>query len=186
MAKSRKNTQRILLLFKNWQKLIDSLYPITGLKPNVVIDGCKSRQGKSETIFEIKTKKLHQLPLTDFHPIDYGNSNQAFGFRVGPVCFKWIKCRIAEITWRSILFRFYTLLYCIRNVSYQILNRLLNFKDYICNCLSLNKIILVVLALFVNYNIFEMWYIFKTLPFLIVKYWFIIFNIITFKLIFCI
>lgn len=57
-------------------------------KPFVKIDGCKSRKSKSETVFEIRTEKLTQLPLVDFYPIDYGMPNQAFGFSVGPVCFK--------------------------------------------------------------------------------------------------
>lgn len=57
-------------------------------KPYVLIDGCKSRKSKSETIFEIRTKKLTQLPIVDFYPIDYGMPNQAFGFSVGPLCFK--------------------------------------------------------------------------------------------------
>lgn len=57
-------------------------------KPFVIIDGCKSRKSKSETIFEIRTEKLAQLPIVDFYPIDYGMPNQAFGFSVGPVCFK--------------------------------------------------------------------------------------------------
>lgn len=60
----------------------------TGLKPNIVFDGCTSRKAKSETIFEIKTKKMDHLPIIDFLPVDYGQSNQAFGFSVGPVCFR--------------------------------------------------------------------------------------------------
>lgn len=59
-----------------------------GLKPNIIFDGCKSRKTKSETIFEIKTKKMDHLPIIDFLPVDYGLPNQAFGFSVGPVCFK--------------------------------------------------------------------------------------------------
>lgn len=63
-------------------------YSYAGFKPTIVFDGCKSRDIKGETIFEIKTKKLNQLPIIDFMPIDYGQPNQAFGFAVGPVCFK--------------------------------------------------------------------------------------------------
>lgn len=58
-----------------------------GLKPIVLFDGCKMKIDKSETIFEIRTKKLQQLPIVDFRPTDYGSPNQAFGFTVGPVCF---------------------------------------------------------------------------------------------------
>lgn len=60
----------------------------TGLRPNIILDGCSSRTSKSETIFEIVTKKIVDLPIVDFLPIDYGMPNQAFGFSVGPVCFK--------------------------------------------------------------------------------------------------
>ncbi|ERL95674.1 hypothetical protein D910_00104 [Dendroctonus ponderosae] len=59
-----------------------------GLRPEVRADECKARQGKSKTVFEIRTRQIDQLPLTDFLPIDYGESNQAFGFSVGPACFK--------------------------------------------------------------------------------------------------
>merc|ERR1712110_926764 len=45
-------------------------------------------RGKSKSIFEVRTKKLGQLPLVDFYPVDYGKPHQAFGFEVGPVCFR--------------------------------------------------------------------------------------------------
>lgn len=64
-------------------------YSYSGLKPTLLFDGCKSRDSKSESIFEIRTEKLNQLPIIDFMPVDYGQPNQAFGFAVGPVCFKW-------------------------------------------------------------------------------------------------
>jgi len=57
-------------------------------KPNVVLDGCKRKKAESKTVFEVKTQKLGQLPLVDFYPVDYGKPHQAFGFEVGPVCFK--------------------------------------------------------------------------------------------------
>merc|ERR1711936_822437 len=57
-------------------------------KPNILLDGCKTKQAESKTIFEVRTKKLGQLPLVDFYPVDYGKPHQAFGFEVGPVCFK--------------------------------------------------------------------------------------------------
>lgn len=49
----------------------------------------QTRKSKSETVFEVRTNKLNSLPLTDFYPVDYGLPHQAFGFEVGPVCFKW-------------------------------------------------------------------------------------------------
>lgn len=44
--------------------------------------------GEGKTIFEVRTKKSNQLPLIDFLPLDYGSEGQAFGFEVGPVCFR--------------------------------------------------------------------------------------------------
>merc|ERR1712154_567227 len=51
-------------------------------------DGCRNKRKESKTIFEVRTKKLGQLPLVDFYPVDYGKPHQAFGFEVGPVCFR--------------------------------------------------------------------------------------------------
>jgi len=65
----------------------DEFSPITN-KPNILLDGCKTKQAESKTVFEVRTKKLGQLPLVDFYPVDYGKPHQAFGFEVGPVCFK--------------------------------------------------------------------------------------------------
>ena len=56
--------------------------------PNIIMDGCRLKRRDSKTIFEVRTKKLGQLPLVDFYPIDYGKPHQAFGFEVGPVCFR--------------------------------------------------------------------------------------------------
>lgn len=60
----------------------------TNSKNIVIEDKCKFRKNKAETIFEIRTKKMQQLPIIDFLPVDYGAPNQAFGFSVGAVCFK--------------------------------------------------------------------------------------------------
>lgn len=57
-------------------------------KPNVIEDGCRTRRQESKTIFNILTSKLSQLPVIDFHPVDYGLPHQAFGFEIGPVCFR--------------------------------------------------------------------------------------------------
>jgi collagen type V/XI/XXIV/XXVII alpha len=54
----------------------------------VLIDGCKAKRAESKTVFEVRTEKLGELPLVDFYPVDYGQQQQAFGFEVGPVCFK--------------------------------------------------------------------------------------------------
>jgi len=44
--------------------------------------------GKEKSVFDFITKKSNQLPIIDFLPSDYGNRGQAFGFEVGPVCFR--------------------------------------------------------------------------------------------------
>merc|ERR1712142_398557 len=56
--------------------------------PNILMDGCRNKRRESKTVFEVRTKRIGQLPLVDFYPIDYGKPHQAFGFEVGPVCFR--------------------------------------------------------------------------------------------------
>lgn len=82
-TKTSKFDLSIKLLGENEQQ-----FSYNSLKPTIMFDGCQSRKARSETIFEIRTKKLAQLPIIDFLPVDYGLPNQAFGFSVGPVCFK--------------------------------------------------------------------------------------------------
>jgi collagen type V/XI/XXIV/XXVII alpha len=53
----------------------------------VIYDGCRNRRSQSYTVFEVKTKKLNQLPLVNFVPKDYGAGYQMFGFEVGAICF---------------------------------------------------------------------------------------------------
>jgi len=73
-----KYDQAIKLLGDNEQE-----FSAQGVRPNVIIDGCKNRKGKSQTVFEIRSEKLGQLPIIDFFPVDYGLPHQAFGFEVG-------------------------------------------------------------------------------------------------------
>lgn len=54
----------------------------------LVVSIFQNRKGSSKTVFEIRSDKLGQLPIIDFFPADYGQPHQAFGFEVGPVCFK--------------------------------------------------------------------------------------------------
>lgn len=82
-AKSSKHDLSIKLLGDNEQ-----VFAYDKQKPQILLDGCKTRSTKAETIFEIRTENLDELPLIDFYPVDYGAPNQAFGFTVGPVCFK--------------------------------------------------------------------------------------------------
>ncbi|XP_046812000.1 collagen alpha-1(XI) chain-like [Lucilia cuprina] len=58
------------------------------LKPKVIKDECANSYSSGSTVLLFTTKRLNYLPLNDFLPSDYGKENQAFGFKVGPVCFK--------------------------------------------------------------------------------------------------
>uniref|UniRef100_A0A7N6BM01 Fibrillar collagen NC1 domain-containing protein n=1 Tax=Anabas testudineus TaxID=64144 RepID=A0A7N6BM01_ANATE len=55
------------------------------IKP--LIDGCSLKQGYSKTVMEINTPRIDQLPIIDVMLNDFGDSNQRFGFEVGPICF---------------------------------------------------------------------------------------------------
>lgn len=55
------------------------------IKP--LMDGCSLKQGYSKTVMEINTPRIDQLPIIDVMLNDFGESNQRFGFEVGPVCF---------------------------------------------------------------------------------------------------
>uniref|UniRef100_A0A3Q1B6I1 Fibrillar collagen NC1 domain-containing protein n=1 Tax=Amphiprion ocellaris TaxID=80972 RepID=A0A3Q1B6I1_AMPOC len=52
-----------------------------------LMDGCSLKQGYSKTVMEINTPRIDQLPIIDVMLNDFGDSNQRFGFEVGPVCF---------------------------------------------------------------------------------------------------
>uniref|UniRef100_A0A665UY57 Collagen, type XI, alpha 2 n=1 Tax=Echeneis naucrates TaxID=173247 RepID=A0A665UY57_ECHNA len=53
-----------------------------------VVDGCSYRKGFDRTVLEIITPQVEHLPLLDIKVSDFGESNQQFGFEVGPVCFQ--------------------------------------------------------------------------------------------------
>ncbi|KAG7270504.1 hypothetical protein CRUP_005053 [Coryphaenoides rupestris] len=50
-------------------------------------DGCSLKQGYSRSVLEISTPRIDQVPIIDVMLNDFGESNQRFGFEVGPVCF---------------------------------------------------------------------------------------------------
>ncbi|KAB1274963.1 Collagen alpha-1 chain [Camelus dromedarius] len=50
-------------------------------------DGCASRKGYGNTVIEINTPKIDQVPIVDVMINDFGDQSQKFGFEVGPVCF---------------------------------------------------------------------------------------------------
>lgn len=47
----------------------------------------QTRKGNGKTVMEINTPKIDQVPIIDVMLTDFGDSNQKFGFEVGPVCF---------------------------------------------------------------------------------------------------
>uniref|UniRef100_A0A3Q3H3F2 Collagen alpha-2(XI) chain-like n=1 Tax=Labrus bergylta TaxID=56723 RepID=A0A3Q3H3F2_9LABR len=53
-----------------------------------LVDGCSYRKGFDRTVLEINTPQVEHLPLRDIKVSDFGESNQQFGFEVGPVCFQ--------------------------------------------------------------------------------------------------
>lgn len=52
-----------------------------------LLPSLQARKGSSRTVLEVRTPRLEQLPLLDFHVMDFGEPGQRFGFEVGPVCF---------------------------------------------------------------------------------------------------
>uniref|UniRef100_A0A4W4GBQ7 Fibrillar collagen NC1 domain-containing protein n=1 Tax=Electrophorus electricus TaxID=8005 RepID=A0A4W4GBQ7_ELEEL len=50
-------------------------------------DGCSMKQGYSKTVVQINTPRIDQVPIIDVMLNDFGDTNQRFGFEVGPVCF---------------------------------------------------------------------------------------------------
>ena len=54
----------------------------------VIQDGCQGKPSHLESsVLEVNTKSVEQLPLRDFAATDIGDSNQEFGFTMGPACF---------------------------------------------------------------------------------------------------
>lgn len=52
-----------------------------------IVDSCAVRKGYGKTVIEINTPKIDQVPIVDVMLSDFGDSNQKFGFEVGPTCF---------------------------------------------------------------------------------------------------
>ncbi|XP_060038434.1 collagen alpha-3(V) chain-like, partial [Erinaceus europaeus] len=53
----------------------------------VPFDGCQLRKGQSRTVLDITSFQTGFLPLVDVAATDFGQTNQKFGFELGPVCF---------------------------------------------------------------------------------------------------
>jgi len=56
-------------------------------RPTAHEDGCETGSATSKSVLEVRSRKLHQLPLTDFMAGDYGGNAQKLGFDFGPICF---------------------------------------------------------------------------------------------------
>uniref|UniRef100_I3MP55 Collagen type V alpha 3 chain n=1 Tax=Ictidomys tridecemlineatus TaxID=43179 RepID=I3MP55_ICTTR len=50
-------------------------------------DGCRLRKGQAKTLLELSSSRAGFLPLWDVSALDFGQTNQKFGFELGPVCF---------------------------------------------------------------------------------------------------
>ncbi|KAL8164114.1 UNVERIFIED_CONTAM: hypothetical protein K2H54_046074 [Gekko kuhli] len=59
----------------------------TGAPIRALYDGCQARKGQERTVLQIATPRVEQLPLIDVAVQDFGDTNQKFGFELGPVCF---------------------------------------------------------------------------------------------------
>lgn len=46
------------------------------------------RKGQAKTLFEFSSSRAGFLPLWDVAAIDFGQTNQKFGFELGPICFR--------------------------------------------------------------------------------------------------
>lgn len=54
----------------------------------VIYDGCQSRPSVPDvSVLEVNTKRVEQLPLSDFASADIGGHTAEFGFEMGPACF---------------------------------------------------------------------------------------------------
>uniref|UniRef100_A0A8C4LXZ9 Collagen type V alpha 3 chain n=1 Tax=Equus asinus asinus TaxID=83772 RepID=A0A8C4LXZ9_EQUAS len=53
----------------------------------VPYDGCRLRKGQTRTLLEFTSSRVGFLPLWDVAATDFGQTNQKFGFELGPVCF---------------------------------------------------------------------------------------------------
>lgn len=62
----------------------------------------QDKRAKGETVFEISTTRLQQLPIINFAAKDYGEKKQKFGFKAGPVCFNWEPCVVNAAVFKHI------------------------------------------------------------------------------------
>ncbi|CAB1449678.1 unnamed protein product [Pleuronectes platessa] len=76
---SRSHQQALRFRGSNDEELTQAKSPFI----TAVHDGCQSRKGQERTVLEIDSPSAELLPIMDVAPVDFGRSNQKFGFQVG-------------------------------------------------------------------------------------------------------
>ncbi|KAH0628978.1 hypothetical protein JD844_010666 [Phrynosoma platyrhinos] len=66
---------------------VELMHNSTEAPIRALYDGCQVRKGQERTILQVVTPRVEQLPLADVAIQDFGDTNQKFGFELGPVCF---------------------------------------------------------------------------------------------------
>lgn len=67
---------------------VEILFPLSDSSRLCLSLSLQYRKGFDRTVLEINTPQVEHLPLLDIKVSDFGESNQQFGFEVGPVCFQ--------------------------------------------------------------------------------------------------
>ncbi|XP_026309141.1 collagen alpha-3(V) chain-like [Piliocolobus tephrosceles] len=79
------HSRSVRFLGTNGEEL--SFNQTTAATVSVPQDGCRLRKGQTKTLFEFSSSRAGFLPLWDVAATDFGQTNQKFGFELGPVCF---------------------------------------------------------------------------------------------------
>ncbi|KAF7243917.1 Collagen alpha-1(XI) chain [Varanus komodoensis] len=66
---------------------VELMHNTTEAPVRILHDGCQVRKGQERTVLQVWTPHVEQLPLADVAVQDFGDTNQKFGFELGPVCF---------------------------------------------------------------------------------------------------
>uniref|UniRef100_A0A8C5S5P7 Fibrillar collagen NC1 domain-containing protein n=1 Tax=Laticauda laticaudata TaxID=8630 RepID=A0A8C5S5P7_LATLA len=66
---------------------VELMHNSTETPIHALYDGCQGRKGQERTVLQVVTQHVEHLPLIDVAVQDFGDTNQKFGFELGPVCF---------------------------------------------------------------------------------------------------
>uniref|UniRef100_A0A670YUW8 Fibrillar collagen NC1 domain-containing protein n=2 Tax=Pseudonaja textilis TaxID=8673 RepID=A0A670YUW8_PSETE len=66
---------------------VELMHNSTETPIHALYDGCQVRKGQERTVLQVVTQHVEHLPLVDVAVQDFGETNQKFGFELGPVCF---------------------------------------------------------------------------------------------------